>query len=240
MDDFIGPRPKAPKQRPKEVKTNFFIDKQAFDKRLQSREKSSSLVSGIHEAFEHGQKEEITTKHETKPKKRRFSHLTGTKRGLLKILTIVVSVFCIGALVYLYIAREQGIPPSLPQDTISSLNYQVFYPTRIPKGYSYKKGTATSHNGLLFYKFVNGKKVITITEQAAPPKYIDLNKIVEGYTALKVPIGRAAVGTSVGNPSVIIITDTTLINITSSKGVAKNQVTSLAQKMKLVESPGLP
>ncbi len=217
-----------------------FEDGQKKDSKRRTLFPDLNPYGNITQPVENLHKNEETAKPKTQPIKKRFSYLkakkrlTFTKRGLIKILAILLGVLCIVMGVYQYIAWRHSFPPPLPKDAISSLNFKVFYPTRMPKGYRYKNDSATSHNGLLFYKFINGKKLITVTEQAAPPKNIDLHKIVEGYTDLKVTIGQAAVGTSVGNPSVIIITDTTLINITSGKGVTKNEVIDVAQKIKPV------
>ena len=173
-----------------------------------------------------------------KPPKQRFSDIKVTRKVFKKIIAVIIGAVCTGILIYFYIAWRQSIPTPLPTDAVSSLNFEVYYPSRIPSGYSYKKNSATSHNGVLFFKFVNGKKIITVTEQAVPPKSLDVYKIAGGYTALKISIGKAGLGTSVGWPSVIIITDSTLINITSSQGVTKDQVIAVAQKMELFVPPG--
>jgi hypothetical protein len=173
---------------------------------------------------------------DSKPAKSRFSRLRFSRRGLLKVLLGLAVVFCIGLAIYVFITWKQSIPPALPQEITSSVYYQIYEPSHMPKGYTFKSDSVTSHNGLIFYKFVNGKKVITVTQQATPKSNIDLSKL-EGYTSLQVPAGKAASGQSVGNPSAIIITDSTLINITSSKGVTKQEVTSVAQRMKPAEQP---
>jgi len=172
------------------------------------------------------------------PKKRLFSRFRDKRWLVRKALPVSIGIVCVGFIIYLFLMWKQTIPTPLPQDSVSSLNYQVYYPSHIPSGYRYKTGSATSHNGLLFFKFNNGKKVITVTEQAAPPKSLDVIKILGGYTSLSLSIGKAGVGASVGRPAVIIITDTTLINITSSQGVTKDQVIAIAQKMKLLEPEG--
>lgn len=188
-------------------------------------ERNSNTGSSIHQ----NSQEKSTTRRIKRPKV--------TKKVIVNAVELTLSIFCIGILINLFVSWRHTIPPALPTEAISSLNYQIYYPTQMPAGYRYKKDSANSHNGLLFYKFVRGKNVITVTEQTAPPKSINLYKISGGYTKLNIPLGDAGVGTSVGNPAVMIITDTTLINITSSKGVAKDQVISLAKKMKLFVPP---
>ncbi len=164
----------------------------------------------------------------------RLHRLKTGRKGFLKVLAGVVVVFCIGFAVYSFVAWRQSIPPPLSQDITSSVYYQIYQPSQMPRGYHLKPDSVTSHNGLVIYKLISGKNTITVTQQAAPHTSIDLSKL-EGYTSLNVPIGRAASGQSVGNPSAIIITDSTLINITSSKGVTKQEVTDIAQKMKAAE-----
>lgn len=174
------------------------------------------------------------------------SCMENTKRGelfrlrtlrrttVLKILVAGLMTVGIGAAIYSYTSWKQTIPPPLPQDLISSVGYPVYYPSHIPRGYHFKVDSIANHNGLLFYKFINGNRVITVTQQATPAQKVDLNKL-EGYSELQLTIGRAATGQSVGNPSVIILTDSTLVNITSNKDVTKDQVLTVAKNMKLVE-----
>lgn len=158
------------------------------------------------------------------------------KKSIFKFLALFLSILSIGILVYMYITVKQTTPPPLPKDAVAGLSFKIYYPTRMPQGYQFKKGSITALNGLLFYKFENDKKIITVSEQVAPPKSFKLSSL-EGYTSITVPAGKAATGKSVGNPSVIILTDTTLINITSSKGVSKDTVISFAQKMNLFVPP---
>lgn len=134
---------------------------------------------------------------------------------------------------YAYYLTRRAVTPPLPMNLVAATSFRVYYPERLPSGYQYMTGSAKFVTGLFSYKLKNGSKVITVLEQAAPPKAIDLGA-VEGFTSLKVATGRAAIGQIVGNPSAIVITDSTLVNITSSKGVSKESVTLIAQKLKPV------
>lgn len=158
-----------------------------------------------------------------------------TRRRSIIILIVAASIMSISFCIYCFISWRQTFPPALPENIRSSVLYQVYYPSQVPAGYRFKTDSAKSHNGLLFFKFTHGKKVITVTEQAAPAINLDFSKIEGGYTTLLLPLGKAAVGTSVGNPSIIIVTDTTLISINSNKGVSKNDVLAVAQKIKPVD-----
>ena len=208
---------------PKEPETNEI--KPAIDKRFQLGERFSKKNAPINQ----------TTV--VKPKKQRSSKLKSKKKVYVTLIAFIIFILCAGISIYAYTSWKQSIPPALSQDSIGTLNFQVYYPSRMPPGFRFKKGSISSQNGLFFYKFINGKKVITVTEQVAPPKSFKLTNL-KGYTSISVPIGKAATGTSVGNPSVIIVTDTTLVNITSTKGVPKENVFFLAQKMELFVPPG--
>jgi hypothetical protein len=128
---------------------------------------------------------------------------------------------------------HQGVS-ILPMSIVNEVSFKVYFPPKETAGYGYSLGTAKYNNGLLSYKLNNRTNIITVIEQVAPPKAIDLT-VLPGYSKLELAIGQAVIGQSIGNPSVIILTDSTLINMTSSKNVTPSDIARVAHDMEAVQ-----
>jgi hypothetical protein len=151
------------------------------------------------------------------------------KKNTKKLVLILVVVAGIVAASMLLIRQDQEVTP-FPVDITAGLPYRVYYPQAKTSGYSYKDGTAKLQSGILFYTLANGSKKIFVTEQAVPSKAINLKSLPK-HSPIDMPIGRAVIGTGLGNPSIVIITPTTLVQLTSSKGVTKTDIINVAQKL---------
>jgi len=126
-------------------------------------------------------------------------------------------------------------PPAQILNLAEAVNFKVYYPSKLPGGYSYTDGSANIQSGFLYYKLHSGTKVISVTEQPIPASTVNLQNLPK-YSSLSVPAGPAAIGLSVGNPSVVIVTGSTLVNMNSSKGVAKDTLVFLAKNIKSVQT----
>lgn len=159
-------------------------------------------------------------------------------KKMILVLSAILLISCIGTSYYYFNKKSTATAMlPLPANIINGVDFPLYVPSMLPTGYGYKAGSANIRNGILFYKLSSGAKTITITEQSLPSIAIDLTK-VPSYSSLKVPAGRGAIGVSVGNPSVIIMTDTTMININSTKDTPKDIVSNLAQSITLL--PHMP
>ena len=150
------------------------------------------------------------------------------KRRWPKVALIVILLIAIGFGVLLFRTKDSG--PPFPQDITSGLAYPVYYSKNATRGYSYQPGSAKVKAGILFFTMTNGSKKIFITEQATPTVGVNLSSLPK-HTNLDITIGKAVLGTGLGNPSIVIIAPSTLIQLTSSKGVTQADVISIAQKM---------
>lgn len=101
----------------------------------------------------------------------------------------------------------------------------------MPAGYIYMKDTATFQIGQVFYKFANGKKKVTVNEQPLTQNKPDLS-LLAGYTLFDSPVGKAAVGTNLGEPTAVVVTDTTVITMNSIGGVSRQDLTSAINNLK--------
>ena len=158
------------------------------------------------------------------PRKRRRT--TKTRIIVLSIL-LVVSLELAGGGLYYY--RQRSDWP-IPKTVRSQVQFPIYYPSPMPNGYIYQKGSAKVQDGILFYKIASGNRVIVISEQAIPVAPPDLNNLI-GFKKLVTLAGNAAVGSNNGQPIAIVLSNTTLIDINGSKNVPNDVVGNLAESM---------
>jgi hypothetical protein len=156
--------------------------------------------------------------------------LSGGKRRRLVLWSGCVAVTALvitgGMLLYLHL-RAGPLPASITKNAA----FALYYPSPVPAGYGYQKGSANIENGYAVYKLQDGSSTITVSEQAAPANPPDLTKLA-GFTSLKTIAGNAAVGTSARQPIVIIASNTTLISITGQQDMPQDIVAEVAQNMR--------
>lgn len=156
------------------------------------------------------------------------------KRKTFIVMTALFLVI-IGTVILFFMSRSQA-PPKQVVSMVDSVNFPVYYPSKLPVGYSYVDSSAKFQSGFLYYKLHNGTKVITVTQQGISSNAVNLHKL-PSYSSLNVPAGPAAIGISVGNPSVVIATGSTLVSLNSTKGVSKDTVVAIAKRIRLVPLP---
>jgi hypothetical protein len=147
-----------------------------------------------------------------------------------KVVGIIIILLLLGGLASAYYLNNRVTLPPQIVNLADTVNFTVYYPSKLPSGYTYTDGSAKIQTGLFYYRFHNGTKVISVTEQPIPASAVNLQNLPK-YSSLNVPAGPAAIGVSIGNPSVVIATGSTLVNLSSSKGVTKTEIVSIAQKM---------
>jgi len=149
-----------------------------------------------------------------------------------KVLAAIIVLFCTLIIVISAVIFKPGHKTALqfPAQIADSLNYPIYYPANVTNGYQYQPDSAKIRATILFFTLTHDSKSIFVTEQPIPNSAINLSSLPK-YTSLSLPIGQAVVGTGLGNPSVVIITPSTLIQLTSNKGVTKSEIISIAQAM---------
>ena len=149
-----------------------------------------------------------------------------------KILAAILVVFCTLAVIFsaVFFKPVHKTALQFPAHIADGLNYPIYYPANVTNGYQYQADSEKIRNMLLFFTLTHGSKSIFVTEQPIPNSAINLSSLPK-YTNLSLPIGQAVVGTGLGNPSVVIITPSTLIQLTSNKGVTKADIISIAGAM---------
>jgi hypothetical protein len=154
--------------------------------------------------------------------------LKSKKTGFLFVVfAAVIAVFLV-----LLLFKKQDSP--IPKNIEKSVNFALYYPSNLPNGYSLDKNSVKSENQIVFYSLSSGDKKISISEQAAPSNPPDFEKIQKGNTSFK-PLdtagGHAIYGVSQKTPAAILLTNTTLINISGDKNVPLDTIVKTTKSM---------
>jgi hypothetical protein len=145
---------------------------------------------------------------------------------MLLSLAAVIVCLGIGLGVFLLVSDSQPIPKNIQK----SVSFSLYYPSSLPKGYTHKTNSSRQETGIVFYNFVNDKRTISVSQQALSSNPPSLEALA-GFTKLEVPAGKAAVGANSGSPTVIILTNTSIITINGSVGTPQDVVANIAKSM---------
>ncbi len=151
-----------------------------------------------------------------------------SKKFLAAFLVVLCTLLIALSTLFFKLTHKTAL--QFPAHIADSLSYPIYYPANVTNGYQYQADSANIKTKLLFFTLAHDSKSIFVTEQTVPNSAINLNSLPK-YTSLNVPIGQAVIGTGLGNPAVVIITPSTLIQLTSNKGVTKTDIISIAQAM---------
>jgi hypothetical protein len=149
------------------------------------------------------------------------------RRKIIWSIGIITAAVLVLVVIWLMALRN---PQPLPSSIRKATHYTLYYPSQLPQGYAYKKGSTRLDGGMVFYNLVNDRRTISVSLQAAPPQAIDLKSLV-GFQNLDTAAGKAAVGKNGDNPTIIISTNTTLITINGSAGTPQDVVGAIAKNM---------
>lgn len=150
-------------------------------------------------------------------------------------LIVIVATVLIGV----SIAHNTKNSSFFPDSVRSSVNFPLYYPSNLPKGYTYDKSGTFVSNKTLFFNIRAGGRVINIAEQALPSRPPDLEalkKLNPSFKDLYLDSGNAISGidSASRSPTVIIETNTTLISIQATINTPSDQVVDLAKHLRSV------
>ena len=153
-------------------------------------------------------------------------------------MAYLLAVLCLAASVILFFV-QQGSNKDLPfnKNAVSGANFPFYYPSSLPRDYNLDQKSAAVNNGILFFTLKNVGRTINITEQAEPKQPPDLANLQKFNTSLKnlsINVGTAVLGIDPGTraPVAIIITNTTLINVSASANTPQDVVKAVVQNMR--------
>lgn len=150
-----------------------------------------------------------------------------------KIITVAIGGLIAAAAIFGagYLLKGSNDSKGIPVSITRQVNYDLYFPSPMPPGYTYMKDTATFQIGQVFYKFSNGRKRVTVNEQPMPDPKPDLRRL-PGYTQITSPVGKAVIGTDVGQPTAVILTPTTQITMHGVGGVTKDDLKVAVSNLK--------
>jgi hypothetical protein len=156
-----------------------------------------------------------------------------SKNKISKKLTVVIAILLAAAAIFGagYLLKGSNDSNGIPASITRQVNYDLYFPSPMPPGYIYMKDTATFQIGQVFYKFANGKKRVTVNEQPMPETKPNLN-LLAGYTQFQSAVGKAAIGTSVGEPTAVVLTPTTIITMHCIGGVSQDDLKTAIGNLK--------
>lgn len=168
----------------------------------------------------------IQPPHEVAAEMPNKSHRQKSWRVALWIgVAAAVVIFIAGVFIFMH-RNTDPLPAALEKNA----GFPLYYPSPVPAGYSYRKGSGKLNGNIVFYEMQSGNDVLSVSEQPTPPNPPDLAHLA-GFTSLQTPAGNTAIGMTLGQPIAIILSNTTLITITGHKNVPSDVVSNFAKSM---------
>jgi hypothetical protein len=150
------------------------------------------------------------------------------KRGKrLLLILIVLLLAALGGGGWWYFSNSST---GIPKKIVHSVNFPVYYPSPLPAGYSYEKGSAKVSGSLLVYNLQSGSMRISVTEQAAPAHPPSLSDL-PNFKSIDTLAGQAVIGSDRGIPVGILISNTTIVNLRTSNEVPNDVLGKVVQAM---------
>lgn len=110
----------------------------------------------------------------------------------------------------------------------NSIKHPLFYPSRLPAGFSSDGGSVTALEGRgIHFTIVSGDKKIFVTEQLRPRLMEEVTKTQEFTTS----IGQAYLTDLNGRLAVFLLAPETLVIVTSSKNAEAGVLRQIAEAM---------
>ncbi len=156
-----------------------------------------------------------------------------SKRSKILLLTVVL-VFSLAG--YLFYENYINKTPSntLPIPITKQAGFPIYYPATLPSGYRLDEKSVMIENNILFFTIQKDRNKVSISEQATPNPAINLKAIQDMNTSFKkvdVPAGEAIAGISTDLPVGIVVTNTTLINLSATKNVPQDVLIKLIKAL---------
>lgn len=154
------------------------------------------------------------------PAPKRKSH-----KKLIIGITLIVLVF--GLLLGLYLMKPKN---PFPENIRKEISYPLYYPEKLPEGYKLDKSSVKVESNIMFFTLDNEDKKIIVSEQAIPSQPPDLANI-QGFKKFNTSSGDAVIGSNVGRPTAILLSNTTLITISGDNKIPQDVIVQTTENM---------
>ena len=152
------------------------------------------------------------------------------KRGAWIIFAVVV----ISALVLIYfLLKPQDLSRAIPLNIRNSASFDLYFPSKLPEGFSVKKDSIEYRGGVLFTQFSDGDHTIFLSQQSKPTNQPRLESL-SGFKEFPLEIGQAVTGEQEGVSAVLINTASSTITVTGGETTPRETLGSFAKKLVVV------
>lgn len=160
-------------------------------------------------------------------------HPEGAEKRRVIFISIAALLLVLSAIWYgfSYYQRRQFLS-RVPEGLQQEYSFPIYYPSKLPDGYSFQQGSDRVEGPLVFYNLSDGDKHIIVGEQKPPEDSTNLT--FPNSSHVDTPNGQATIGTSTVGTLVFLKTKTTLINISGSKNISPDTLTEIVRDMRSV------
>ena len=160
-----------------------------------------------------------------------------SKKVVGSVVLVVVIVSLLGVMVFH--KKTVITPPSQPLATIPlsvrrSVSFPLYFPSAPSPGYSLLTDSVRTDSGVVFFAFSKGVFRVFVSEQTPPQKLPDFQKLKDllGFKKLDEPYATdAVIGAYAGQPTAIILTNTTMITLTSANNTPSDVIIDFAKSL---------
>jgi hypothetical protein len=160
-------------------------------------------------------------------------HKRRLKLGL-NLPVIIATVLAAAAVLGGYMLLKPAKPVnSTPAQLAQKASFSFYYPQPLPAGYSYIQTINTFQDGQAYYMLGNGRRHLIIRERQSASKNLDLSSLEKPQTFM-VTGGKAAIGTTAGEASGMVLAGSTLISINSTGNVPPDDIQAVIYNFKTI------
>ncbi len=151
-------------------------------------------------------------------------------RKRLWVLAGLLAVIAVSGAAVIWQNNSQ--PSKLPDSIIQQASFNVYYPTKLPMGYNLNEKSIRLQSDIVLYQVTDGSRTITVNQQALPAQPPSLN--IPGFKKIDILAGSAVIGNNAGLPTLVILTNTTLITVNGSRNIPNNILKELADQLNAI------
>ncbi len=148
------------------------------------------------------------------------------------IIFALVTIIAVGGGVGGWIYSHRRVSP-IPKAIVKNVGFTLYYPIVMPANYNAEYSSFMFNSGVVYYSLKKNDSFIYVNEQAAPKTPPDFQILIESLSFKKIDVlsGSAVLGLNAGKPTAIVLTNTTLITITSTKNTPIDVLTDFVKSL---------
>ena len=149
--------------------------------------------------------------------------------GSIGVIALLIVLGLIGSYYY----KEKQFITKVPDTLRQEYTYPIYYPSKLPQGYSYQEGSGRVAGDVVFYSLNSSEGKVSISEQELPERLPDVN--FQNSVQVDTPHGKATIGKSTLGTLVVLKTKDTLINLSSSGNISQDRLAEIISSLRTVQ-----